>query len=55
MIWLRPLQRPFWINEDEYKQQLETLSARMIDVQIYQPGYRAKRFTITTTITDRKA
>jgi len=55
VTWSRPLQRPFWMSKDAYKRQPKTLTVRMVDVQIRQPGYRAKTFTITTTITDRKA
>ena len=35
--------------------QPETLTLRMVDVLIRQPGYRAKTFTIATTFTDQKA
>lgn len=55
VIWLRPLVCPAWMTSQEYRQQPETLTVRMVDVQISEPGYRAKTFTITTTIVDRKS
>ncbi|QDV48192.1 IS4 family transposase [Gimesia fumaroli] len=55
VTWSRPLQRPAWMTRQEFWQQPLTLTLRLVDVQISQPGYRAKTFTIATTITDRKA
>ncbi len=55
VTWSRPLVRPAWMPRQEYWRQPLTLTLRLVDVQISQPGYRAKTFTIATTITDRKA
>ena len=55
VTWSRPLQRPAWMSRQEFWRQPLTLTLRLVDVQTNQPGYRAKTFTIATTITDRKA
>jgi len=55
VTWSRPLQRPAWMPRREFWRQPLTLTLRLVDVQVSQPGYRAKTFTIATTITDRKA
>jgi hypothetical protein len=55
VTWSRPLVCPDWMSEAEYRQQPETLTVRLVDVQVSQPGYRVKTFTIATTITDRNA
>ena len=55
VTWTRPLQCPFWMSRQEYQRHPETLIVRLVDVQVKQPGYRAKTFSIATTITDRKA
>jgi hypothetical protein len=55
VTWSRPLQRPAWMSRREFWRQPLTLTLRLVDVQVSQPGYRPKTFTIATTITDRKA
>ncbi len=55
VTWSRPPVCPDWMSKAEYWQQPETLTVRLVDVQVSQPGSRAKTFTIATTITDRKA
>lgn len=55
VTWSRPLQRPFWMSRGEYKQQPQTLTLRLVDVQVRLQGFRTKTLTIATTIIDRKA
>lgn len=55
VTWLRPPVRPAWMTRQEYRRQPLTLTLRLVDVQVSQPGCRTKTFTIATTITDRKA
>lgn len=55
VTWSRPSVCPAWMTRQEFWRQPLTLTLRLVDVQISQPGYRAKTFTIATTITDRKA
>lgn len=55
VTWSRPSVRPAWMTRQEFWRQPLSLTLRLVDVQISQPGYRANTFTIATTITDRKA
>ncbi len=48
-VWLRP-QRPDWMSEEEYAACPEQVKIRLVDVIIEQPGFRAKKYTIATTI-----
>lgn len=55
VTWSRPLRCPFWMSQDEYQQSPDALTVRLVDVQVKQPGFRAKTFTVATTITNRKS
>ena len=50
-VWHRP-QRPDWMSEEEYAQCPEQIEIRLVDVNIEQPGFRSKKYTIATTILD---
>ena len=50
-IWLRP-QRPDWMSQQEYEAMPEQVEVRLVDIVIEQPGFRAKKFTVATTILD---
>ena len=50
--WLRP-QRPEWMTEQEYEQLPKKIEIRLVDVIVEQPGFRSKKYTVATTISDR--
>jgi hypothetical protein len=53
ITWLRP-QRPSWMDQETYQSIPETLTLRVIEAQLNQPGFRVQSLTIITTLTDAK-
>jgi len=53
VVWNRP-QRPEWMSAEDYSGQPETIEIRVVDIQVDEPGFRTKGFTVATTIMDRK-
>ena len=53
IVWLRP-QSPTWMSHEEYEAMPDQVEVRLIDVVIEQPGFRSKKFTVATTIMDRR-
>ena len=51
VIWTRP-GRPAWMSADEYAQQPETVSIRLVDVNVTRKGFRPDTFTVATTMVD---
>ena len=51
VTWTRP-QRPTWMSVAEYEQQPQTISIRLVDVNVKQKGFRPDQFTIATTLVD---
>ncbi|MEO8498340.1 MAG: IS4 family transposase, partial [Planctomycetota bacterium] len=51
VTWTRP-PRPDWMNVEEYEQQPETISIRLVDVHVKQKGFRPDKFTVATTLID---
>lgn len=52
-VWSKP-DRPKWMSQDEYERMPEEIEIRLVDVAVEQPGFRAKTFTVATTIMDHK-
>jgi hypothetical protein len=53
IVWLRP-QRPTWMSQEEYEAMPDQVEVRLVDVVIEQPGFRSKKFTVATTIVNRR-
>jgi putative transposase len=53
VIWDRP-PRPEWMSEEVYAEQPATVEVRLVDVQVHEPGFRTKGFTVATTMLDHK-
>lgn len=51
VTWTRP-QRPTWMSVEEYEQQPETISIRLVDVNVKRNGFRPDKFTVATTLVD---
>jgi hypothetical protein len=51
VTWTRP-PRPTWMSVQEYQQQPETISIRLVDVHVKQKGSRPNKFTVATTLLD---
>jgi len=51
VTWTRPA-RPDWMSVEEYEQQPETISIRLVDVNVKQKGFRPDKFTVATTLID---
>jgi putative transposase len=54
ITWTRP-QRPTWMSPEQYDRIPETLPLREVKFNVTVPGYRTRRITIITTLTDPKA
>jgi hypothetical protein len=51
VTWPRP-GRPAWMSVEDYHQQPETSSIRLVDVSVQRKGFRPDTFTVATTMTD---
>jgi len=53
VVWTRP-QRPDWMDQASYEQIPESMTVRLIEVQVEKPGFRVKSLWVVTTLTDAK-
>lgn len=53
VTWTRP-QRPAWMDEDTYEQIPRSMSLRLVEVQVREPGFRVESFWVVTTLTDAR-
>lgn len=53
VVWTRP-EKPDWMDQQTYEQMPETLTLRLVQVQVREPGFRVDSFTVVTTLTDAK-
>jgi len=51
VTWTRP-KRPSWMSVEDYQQQPETVSIRLVDVCVKRKGFRPDTFTVATTMID---
>lgn len=49
--WRRPA-KPAWMDRETYDRMPESLTLRQIEVNIEEPGFRAKSFAVVTTLAD---
>ena len=54
VTWPRP-QRPKWMDHATYEQIPETMTLRLIEIQVHEPGFRVESLTVVTTLTDPAA
>jgi hypothetical protein len=52
-VWHKP-QCPDWMSESEYAALPDQIEVRLVDVTITQPGFRATKYTVATTILETK-
>lgn len=53
VTWTRP-DRPEWMDVATYEQIPETITVRIVEVKVDQPGFRTESFDVATTLTDAK-
>jgi hypothetical protein len=51
--WTRP-QRPTWMDQSTYEQIPRSITLRLVEVQVHEPGFRAESLLVVTTLTDTK-
>lgn len=51
VVWTRPAM-PDWMDETSYEQIPESMSLRLIKVQVQEPGFRVESLWVVTTLTD---
>jgi len=51
VTWTRP-DRPEWMSAEDYTQQPETITVRLVDVSVGQKGFRPDTFSVATTMLD---
>jgi putative transposase len=49
--WARP-NRPDWMDHATYEQIPKTITVRMVEVQVEEPGFRTESFLVVTTLLD---
>lgn len=54
VTWERPA-RPDWMTAKEYESMPETITVRYLNVHVDQPGFRTRKLTVVTTLTDPRA
>lgn len=52
--WLRPA-RPDWMDPTAYEKIQPSITLRLVEVQVEEPGFRADSFWVATTLTDVRA
>jgi hypothetical protein len=52
VIWLKPKQRPDWLDEATYERLPQTMTVREVRVRVQQPGFRTESFVVVTTLLD---
>lgn len=53
MTWTRP-DRPEWMDAATYEEIPETITVRITEVTVDEPGFRTESFYVATTLTDAK-
>jgi hypothetical protein len=53
VAWTRPA-RPDWMEQADYEQIPESMSLRLIKVQVQEPGFRVESLWVVTTLTDAR-
>jgi len=51
VVWTRPAM-PDWMDQASYEQIPESMSLRLIKVQVQEPGFRVESLWVVTTLTD---
>ncbi len=51
ITWTRP-QRPEWMDHATYEQIPETMTLRLVEMQVHEPGFRVESLTVVTTLLD---
>ncbi len=51
VVWTRP-DRPDWMDQATYDQMAETITLRLVEVKVNEPGFRVESFMVVTTLTD---
>lgn len=51
VVWTRP-DRPNWMDQATYDQMPETITLRLVEVKVNQPGFRVESLMVVTTLTD---
>jgi hypothetical protein len=51
VVWTRPA-RPDWMDEDSYEEIPESMTVRLIEVQVEKAGFRVKSLRVATTLID---
>jgi putative transposase len=54
VTWERP-KRPNWMSAEEYASMPESICVRYLNVTVSQPGFRPRKLTVVTTLTDPRA
>jgi hypothetical protein len=54
IVWRKPA-RPRWMSRREYARMPDTLELRQVCIQVAQPGFRARRVVLVTTLLDTRA
>jgi len=52
--WKRPAQ-PDWMDHAVYEQIPRSITLRLVEVQVHEPGFRAESLMVVTTLTDARA
>jgi hypothetical protein len=53
VVWTRPA-KPDWMDEATYEQIPRSLTLRLVEVQVQEPGFRVESFWVVTTLTDAR-
>lgn len=53
VTWTRP-DRPEWMDKATYEQMPKTLTVRLVEVKVDEPGFRTESFHVVTTLADAK-
>jgi putative transposase len=49
--WLRPT-RPDWMDPEQYATMPESIEVRLVEFPVCEPGFRPRRISVVTTLTD---
>src|SRR5208337_4470904 len=53
--YFKPVRRPEWMSEDEYRKLPESIMVRELRYRITAPGFRTREVTLVTTLLDAEA
>jgi hypothetical protein len=54
VVWTRPERRD-WMDKATYEQIPRSITLRLVEVQVHEPGFRVESLLVVTTLTDAKA